>query len=248
MTQFDFGTIDRNESGSDLATQIEGFRNAVQSLNKGPSAPAYAVAGTPWLDDSAASWTMKVYDGTDWIPWFTINPSTNAIQIATAALILASQAEAEAGLISDKLMTPLTTAQAIAVLAVPATRVVSAGDGLVGGGALGANITIDMGNPTTLTGATTNAVTASSHTHNVSLTAADVVPSSSSAIGAYGFFAHTSSSTLANNATVAGSALDWSPASGTGGGGTPAGTWRVMGRFTGSIGSPTQTSLCVRIS
>jgi len=50
---------------------------------------------------------------------------------------------------------------------VPLTRQVVAGDGLTGGGALSSDVTITMGTPDTLTAATSNAVTATSHTHAI---------------------------------------------------------------------------------
>jgi len=57
---------------------------------------------------------------------------------------------------------------------VPTTRLLTAGDGLTGGGNLSADRTFTLGTPTTLTTSTTNAVTATSHTHALSITAADV--------------------------------------------------------------------------
>lgn len=50
---------------------------------------------------------------------------------------------------------------------VPPTRTITAGDGLTGGGDLSANRTIDMGTPGTVTAASSNGVTADSHTHAV---------------------------------------------------------------------------------
>tara|TARA_R100000773_G_C4221088_1_gene119977 strand:- start:3454 stop:4956 length:1503 start_codon:yes stop_codon:yes gene_type:complete len=69
------------------------------------------------------------------------------------------------------------------------------------------------------------------------------VPASSNLVGTYGFFYDTSS--IANNATRAGSALQWSgvTASGTDKLGAPSGTWRCMG-----YGSGSQNTLWVRIS
>ena len=58
--------------------------------------------------------------------------------------------------------------------AVPSNRTVSAGNGLTGGGALSANITLTLGTPGTLGNGSTNAVTASSHTHALSLVAGDI--------------------------------------------------------------------------
>jgi len=52
--------------------------------------------------------------------------------------------------------------------AVPTARVVTAGNGLTGGGALSANVTLNIGTPSTLNDTTTNAVTAGSHTHALS--------------------------------------------------------------------------------
>ena len=52
---------------------------------------------------------------------------------------------------------------------------VTAGNGLSGGGTLSATRTIALGTPSTITNATTNSVTATSHTHALSLTKADIV-------------------------------------------------------------------------
>lgn len=53
------------------------------------------------------------------------------------------------------------------VLQAPSTRVLTAGNGLTGGGDLSADRTFTLGTPSTLTTSTTNAVTATSHTHAV---------------------------------------------------------------------------------
>lgn len=54
------------------------------------------------------------------------------------------------------------------------TVTITAGDGLTGGGDISANRTVTLGTPGTLTGATTNAVTADSHTHAITVTKSDV--------------------------------------------------------------------------
>jgi hypothetical protein len=51
---------------------------------------------------------------------------------------------------------------------------ITAGNGLSGGGTLSATRTITLGTPSTITSATTNSVTATSHTHALTLTKADV--------------------------------------------------------------------------
>lgn len=58
--------------------------------------------------------------------------------------------------------------------AAPTSRTITAGNGLSGGGDLTANRTITLGTPSTITGSTTNSATATSHTHEINLTSADV--------------------------------------------------------------------------
>jgi hypothetical protein len=57
--------------------------------------------------------------------------------------------------------------------AVQATQVI-AGNGLTGGGTIAANRTLTLGTPGTITNTTTNAVTTTSHTHALTLVAADI--------------------------------------------------------------------------
>lgn len=61
----------------------------------------------------------------------------------------------------------VTLAVADVANAVPDSRTISAGSGLTGGGDLVANRSITLGTPSTLTTATLNAITATSHTHEV---------------------------------------------------------------------------------
>lgn len=64
-------------------------------------------------------------------------------------------------------------------------RLVTAGNGLSGGGNLGADRTITLGTPGTITNSTTNSVSATSHTHAISLSPADVgAPPTSRSINA----------------------------------------------------------------
>lgn len=51
---------------------------------------------------------------------------------------------------------------------------ITAGDGLVGGGDLSEGRTITLGTPGTITGSSTNSVSAEGHTHQISITKADV--------------------------------------------------------------------------
>jgi len=88
--------------------------------------------------------------------------------------------------------------------AVRADRTISAGNGLTGGGDLTSNRSIALGTPSSITGTSTNSVTASSHTHTL------VLPSTRNfGIGAYAL-ASIASGSVAENATVAGSSLRYS--------------------------------------
>lgn len=67
------------------------------------------------------------------------------------------------------------------------------------------------------------------------------------AVGSYGFLLKTSSGTVEANATVAGSSLSWTNASGNSSG-NPSGTWRILGRSEGGVGGNSCCSMYVRIS
>lgn len=77
--QFDYGTIDpTTKSGTQLASDLNNFRSAVNSFHRGSSPPPYATAGIIWVDDSSNPlWDYKAYDGTHWIPVFRVNINSN---------------------------------------------------------------------------------------------------------------------------------------------------------------------------
>ena len=53
MTQFDMGNLQSPMSGEVLINHnLEPWRDALNSMHKGDSRPAYAVAGLMWLDDA----------------------------------------------------------------------------------------------------------------------------------------------------------------------------------------------------
>ena len=84
MSQFDLGTIDPNtKDGTTLASDLTNWRSAIHSAHRGASAPVYAIAGMLWVDDSAdPSWTIKFYDGGDWISLATVNSTNNTVNLA----------------------------------------------------------------------------------------------------------------------------------------------------------------------
>lgn len=58
---------------------------------------------------------------------------------------------------------------------VQTSRSIIAGNGLSGGGTLAADRTITLGTPTTITATSTNSVTTTSHTHDLTLTSANII-------------------------------------------------------------------------
>ena len=78
MSQSDL--LIENQPRSSARTDIQAALQALGSCMKGPSAPATAYAGELWLDDdtpSSTKWTLKQFDGTDWIALFYVDSVTN---------------------------------------------------------------------------------------------------------------------------------------------------------------------------
>jgi len=68
MSQHDL--ILDNGSGAAFRADANNALAALGSSMKGPSAPPSPLAGMVWVDDdtpSATVWTVKQYDGADWI-------------------------------------------------------------------------------------------------------------------------------------------------------------------------------------
>lgn len=82
MSQATTWGVPRNsaESGlpyemEDLATRADEALDASLSAHSGTTAPAYAVAGTTWLDTSGSLYALKLYDGTAWGTLGSIDPA-----------------------------------------------------------------------------------------------------------------------------------------------------------------------------
>jgi hypothetical protein len=83
MAQYDFGTIDPNtKSGTALATDLNSYRNAVNSMHSGSSAPSYITAGMLWVDTTSANYELKLYDGAQSIPVAVIDATNNVARVA----------------------------------------------------------------------------------------------------------------------------------------------------------------------
>lgn len=84
MSQADLGNLDpQTTDGTELATLLTTWRTALHSSHKGPTRPTYAITGTFWIDDAAAPWTFKVFDGTEDVPLGTIDPVTHVFTPST---------------------------------------------------------------------------------------------------------------------------------------------------------------------
>jgi hypothetical protein len=167
--------------------------------------------------------------------------------VATA---IANLAEAQAGTAVDKLMTPQRVRDAILAQALASSRQIIAGAGLGGGGALSADVTLNVVGPATVSGSSTNAVTGGGHSHALAINSADIVPVGN-AIGSYALMKVVTGGglSIAFGGNVAGGNLR--PASFDPVGGTafqaafvPTGTWRNMG---GTVETP-GLSLFARVS
>jgi len=108
----------------------------------------------------------------------------------------------------------------------PTTRTLTAGNGLTGGGDLSANRTFTLGTPSTISASSTNSVTGTTHTHLLSITAADIgaidVTTVDTRLGTTGNLG-TIALQNANNVTISGGIIN----------GTSIGaTTRSTGNFT----------------
>lgn len=81
MSQSVFNDIDPNvTSGTELATLLNDFKDALLTVNSGATAPTYLQVGTQWLDSSVSGkLTMKQYNGTNWISEYTIDTAAHTI-------------------------------------------------------------------------------------------------------------------------------------------------------------------------
>lgn len=83
MTQYDYGTIDPNtKSGTDLAADLNSFRNALNTLHRGSARPSYAQGGMLWIDESGAPvWVINMYDSVNSVdvPLFEYNTTTQSL-------------------------------------------------------------------------------------------------------------------------------------------------------------------------
>ena len=80
--------IPSSTSGNQLASLLNGFKDAVMSGLKGPTRPTQTTPGGMWIDDSDEGnniWKLRVFSGTQDIELMSINTSTGIGSISTAS-------------------------------------------------------------------------------------------------------------------------------------------------------------------
>jgi hypothetical protein len=86
MAQHDL--IIDNAGGATVRADINNALAALGSSMKGPNAPPAPLAGMIWVEDdnpSATVWTVKMYDGADWISLGTLDSTNNRFTLTGAA-------------------------------------------------------------------------------------------------------------------------------------------------------------------
>lgn len=109
MAQHDY-VID-NQTAPNFRADLNNALAAIVSTNSGASAPSTTYANMMWYDTTANILKMRNEADDTWINLGTLDQVANTF---AANILLASQAEAEAGTENTKAMTPLRVEQAIA--------------------------------------------------------------------------------------------------------------------------------------
>lgn len=100
MSQFDFGVIDPETSGVELAALMQNWRNAVHSGHSGASRPSYVSAGMLWVQASGGALQINLFDGEDDVAICTIDVAQGTLNFAGVD-VAGDIADAVSGLISE---------------------------------------------------------------------------------------------------------------------------------------------------
>lgn len=87
-------SVPSGDTGTTLAQKLNDWRATLLSMNSGTGRPSYVQAGTLWRDTTESPWQIKLYDGSDDIVMFEVDPTTHLVTKigftpATAEQILA---------------------------------------------------------------------------------------------------------------------------------------------------------------
>jgi len=103
-----------NQTAPNFRVDLNNALQAIVSTNSSTSAPAVTYANMLWYDTTNNLLRMRNEDNDAFITLGTLNQVADTF--SPAGLIIASQAEAEAGVNNTNLMTPLRVKQAINVI------------------------------------------------------------------------------------------------------------------------------------
>ena len=80
MSQGDLGTLVPAEtSGTELASRLRTWRDALHTQHSGATRPSYAQPGMMWVDTSGNPWVRKLWTGNADVEIDAINPTTGAV-------------------------------------------------------------------------------------------------------------------------------------------------------------------------
>lgn len=92
MTQYNPKAFIDTESGSQLVSRLNQSFEALVSAHAGATAPAYAQAGTAWLDTAASPWLLKRHDGAQWVVEGALDPLAHNFAAYAGGAALAGMA------------------------------------------------------------------------------------------------------------------------------------------------------------
>jgi outer membrane lipoprotein SlyB len=89
MAQANLQISATTDTGTTLSEKLNAWREAVYSMQRGATRPAYAIAGFQWLDEvSSTQWDWYFYDGTVDIKVAQIDPTTHTFILAADDFII----------------------------------------------------------------------------------------------------------------------------------------------------------------
>lgn len=220
MSQYDFGAIDPNtKSGTQLAVDLNGFRDAVISGHKGVARPTYLPAGGSWvMEVSAVRWDLMFYDGDSDYTVRSINPTTNTL-IGIPTADVAGLDAAISSFTSDISLTvkkdsALTTGAAVLPSGTSAERPVAPSNGMFryntslalfesySAGSWSYSGLLDTARIDVASTTTVNLTTAAPSTAHINITGTTTVTGFTIAAGKTYFVRFAGTLTLTNNANI----------------------------------------------